>query len=371
MAGSSPDRCPVAATIPAPTPVRPLDPTNSRVHPAHPSRRALLAGAAGATLAAIGCGQASPPPAPRPSGVPVSPFTPDSTTDDVIAGLDLRGRLMIVTGATSGLGLETVRALAATGADVVATGRTVERAREATAAVAPRAIPVALDLERWDTVVAAAETIRALQRPVDTIVCNAGLMNLPALELAHGLEKHFVVNHLGHYLFVRRLLDRVRDAQQGRVVVVSSAMLALAPAAGINFENLDGSRGYEPAAMYGQSKLANALFAFELARREAGTRVTANTLHPGVANTNLDRAQPAWRRLTSRALAWSRPYVRPIEVAAATQVYLATAPALAQTTGRYFEDCNAVVPPGRHAGDAQLAAALWDRSEALVRDYLV
>lgn len=349
--------------------MRPLDPTTvSRVP--DPSRRALLTGVLGMTLGTLGCRQASVPNVQRPPGVPVSPFTAESTTTDVVAGLDLRGRLMVVTGATSGLGLETVRALAAAGADVVATGRTVDRAREATAAVAPRAIPVALDLERWDTVVAAAETIRALQRPVDTIVCNAGLMNLPTLELAHGVEKHFVVNHLGHYLLVRRLLDRVREAPQGRVVVVSSAMLSLAPPAGIDFDNLDGSRGYDPATMYGQSKLANALFAFELARRETGSRVTANTLHPGVANTNLDRAQPAWRRLASRALAWSRPYVRPIEVAAATQVYLATAPALARTTGRYFEDCNPVEPPGRHVNDTRLAAALWDRSDAIVRDYL-
>lgn len=306
----------------------------------------------------------------RPPGVPLSAFTPDSTTTDVIAGLDLRGRLMIVTGATSGLGLETVRALAAAGADVVATGRSVDRAREATASVAPRAIPVALDLERWNTVVAAAETIRALQRPVDAIVCNAGLMHVPTLERAHGLEKHFVVNHLGHYLLVRRLLDRLREAPQGRVVVVASALMSQAPPAGIDFDNLDGARGYDPVAMYGQSKLANALFAFELARREAGTRVTANALHPGVANTNLDRAQPAWRRLASRALAWSRPYVRPIEVAAATQVYLATAPALEKTSGRFFEACNPVEPPGRHARDARLAAALWDRSETLVRDFL-
>lgn len=306
----------------------------------------------------------------RPPGVPLSAFTPDSTTADVIAGLDLRGRLMIVTGATSGLGLETVRALAAAGAYVVATGRTVDRARDATAAVAPRAVPVALDLERWDTVVAAAEAIRALQRPVDAIVCNAGLMHVPSLELAHGLEQHFVVNHLGHYLLVRRLLDRLREAPQGRVVVVASALMSQAPPAGIDFDNLDGSRGYDPVAMYGQSKLANALFAFELARREAGTRVTANALHPGVANTNLDRALPAWRRMASRALAWSRPYVRPIEVAAATQVYLAAAPALAQTTGHYFEDCNPVVPPGRHARDPRLATMLWERSEALVRDFL-
>lgn len=306
----------------------------------------------------------------RPPDVPLSAFTPDSTTDEVIAGLDLRGRLMIVTGATSGLGLETVRALAAAGADVVATGRSVDRARDATAAIAPRAIPVALDLERWETVVAAAEAIRALQRPIDAIVCNAGLMNVPSLELAHGLEKHFVVNHLGHYLLVRRLLDRLREAPQGRVVVVASALLSQAPPAGIDFDNLDGSRGYDPAAMYGQSKLANALFAFELARREAGTRLTANALHPGVANTNLDRAQPAWRRAASRALAWSRPYVRPIEVAAATQVYLATAPALSKTSGRFFEACNPVEPPGRHVNDSRLASALWERSETLVRDFL-
>jgi retinol dehydrogenase-14 len=112
------------------------------------------------------------------------------------------------------------------------------------------------------------------------------------------------------------------------------------------------------------------LFAFELARREAGTAVTANALHPGVANTNLDRARPAWRRAAARLVSWTRPWVQSIDAAAATQVYLATAPALAGVRGHFFEHCNPVTPPGGHAADAALAAALWERSSALVRDYL-
>lgn len=307
----------------------------------------------------------------RPPGVPVSAFDASTTAELATEGLDLTGTTVLVTGATSGLGRETLRVLALRGAHVIATGRTRERAVAACEAVATgRSTPVALDLADWASVVRAAADIRALGRGLDVIVCNAGLMHPPNPRLVHGVEEQFAVNHLGHFVLCHRLLDLVRAAPQARVVVVTSALLQRAPASGIDFDNLDGRRGYDAETMYGQSKLANLLFAFELARRLGSTPVTVNALHPGVSHTNLDRASSAWRRRAARALAWSRPWVKSIEAAAATQVYLSTAPALARVTGRYFEDCNPVEPPSPHADDRELAARLWDESLTLTRPYL-
>lgn len=302
----------------------------------------------------------------------MSAFGAASTAEDVTAGMDLSGRTALVTGATSGLGLETLRVLALRGSHVIATGRTLERATEACAAASAThsSTPIALDLENWDGIVAATETIRAIGRPIDMLICNAGIMTPPNLRLVHGFEQQFAVNHLGHFILCNRLIDLVTAAPQGRVVVVSSQLLRQAPPGGIDFENLDGSRGYDAARMYGQSKLANALFAFELARRMRATRVTANTLHPGVANTSLDRSNPAWRRATARLLAWNRPWIKSVEAAAATQTYLATAPALATVSGEYFEDCNPVISAGPHMRDVALAEALWTRSEEFTRPYL-
>lgn len=302
--------------------------------------------------------------------VPASPFGPRSTAEEVSAGVDLAGRVALVTGATSGLGLETMRVLALRGATVLATGRTRDKAAEACASVAPAAVPIAMDLADWDSIVAAAEEVRRTAPKLDIVVCNAGIMAVPRLEHVRGIERHFAVNHLGHFLLVHHLLDRVTAAPQGRVVVLSSAMYRAAPPEGIRFDDLSGRRQYDPDQAYGQSKLANALFAFELARRLRNTPATANAVHPGVINTGLDRERPALRRLGSRALAWRRPWMKSVEEGAATQVYVASAPALAGVTGHWFEDCQSVVPPGDHIRNDALAARLWEVSGHLLESHL-
>jgi NAD(P)-dependent dehydrogenase (short-subunit alcohol dehydrogenase family) len=335
-------------------------------------RQFVLAVPAGLLVAAGCSGGQDTADARRPEGVPVSQFGASSTAEDVTAGLNLSGRTALVTGATSGLGLETLRVLALRGAHVIATGRTLDRAAAACteAGATHTSTPLALDLEKWDGIVAAADAVRALGRPVDMLICNAGIMWPADLRLVNGFEQQFAINHLGHFILCHRLLDLVVAAPQGRVVVVSSQLHNQAPRGGIDFDNLDGSRGYDRQRMYGQSKLANALFAFELARRVASTRVTSNALHPGVANTNLDRSNAAWRRLYARLAGWTRPWLKSVEAAAATQVYLATHPALAAVTGRYFEDCNPVVPASPHMADTALAETLWARSEEFTRAYL-
>lgn len=342
------------------------------MRPSHIDRRRFLqaAGAAAALPLISSCDQPGSG-SNRPDGVPLGPFDGDSTALEVTEGLDLSGKTVLVTGATSGLGLETMRVLALRGAHVIGTGRTLEKAKAACDGVSGRTTPVALELERWETVVSASELIRTLGMPIDMLICNAGIMALPKPEQVYGIEKHFVVNHLGHFLLVNRLLEQVKAAPQGRVVVVSSLGYQWAPPAGIEFDNLDGKRGYEPNKMYGQSKLANALFSLELARRlrEQGSTATSNSLHPGVINTNLGRHFDQWKRTLAKLIGWT--FMKSVEAGAATSCYVATAPALAQVSGHYFEDCNPVVPEvGKHMDDLALAARLWQTSTELVGEYL-
>ena len=339
-------------------------------------RRQFLVGAsiAATTPALVSCGRSADSGTQRPAGVPFSAFNKKSTAEQVTAGISLAGKTALVTGATSGLGLETARVLALRGAQVIVTGRTVDKAREAGTSIAAsvpgaKTIPIALELERWDTVAAAADQVKALGMPLDMLICNAGIMALPALEQVYGLEKQFVVNHLGHFVLVNRLLDQVKAAPQGRVLSVSSLGYRWAPASGIEFDNLAGTRDYQPNKMYGQSKLANGLMAVELARRLLGSNATANSLHPGIINTNLGRHFAAWKRAAGSLIGWT--FMKSVPEGAATTCYVATAPALAKVSGYYFEDCNPVVPAtGKHMDDAQLAQALWTKSEELTKQFL-
>ncbi len=308
-----------------------------------------------------------PPAESRPADAPVGPFGPGSTATEVTEGLDLTGRTMLVTGVTSGVGLETMRVLALRGAHVIGTGRTLARARAACRAVQGRTTPLALELTDYPSVLACAEAVRALGVPLDALLCNAGVMALPKLEQVGGIERQFATNHLGHFLLVNRLLPAVQAAPQGRVVVVSSVALGWAAPGGIEWDNLSGSRGYAPERAYGQSKLANALFALELARRLEGSAATANALHPGYVDTKLFRHYP-WSLRGARNLL-RNPGKITVEQGAATSCYVATAPALAGVSGLFFEDCNPVTPDAR-ALDRVAAARLWEVSEALLRPYL-
>lgn len=334
--------------------------------PATINRRAFI-GASGATLVAASSGCSEDEPPARPADVPLSAFNGDSTAEEVTAGLDLSGRTALVTGCNSGLGYETMRVLALRGAHVIGTGRTLEKARDACASVEGKTTPVALELAQFDTVAACAETVKQLGTPIDFLICNAGIMALPELRQDYGLERHFVVNHLGHFILVNRLLDTVKAAPQGRVVTVASSGYQWAPEVGIEFDNLSGERGYEPNRAYGHSKLANGLFTLELARRLAGTTTTSNTVHPGVILTNLGRHFDQWKLVAARLIGWT--FMKSVEAGAATTCYVATHPSLASVSGHYFVDCNPELP-GFHMEDQAMAAKLWEVSEQLTADYL-
>jgi WW domain-containing oxidoreductase len=288
-------------------------------------------------------------------------FGYNSTAEQVTAGLDLKGKTFLVTGCNSGLGLETLRVLSLRGGHVIGTARTLEKARAALASVSAQGTPLACELEDPQSVRNCAVAVRGLGRPLDAILCNAGIMALPKLQQKHGLELQFLTNHVGHFILVTNLLEQLAPA--GRVVVVSSGAHTGAPSAGIEFDNLNGARGYSAWRNYGQSKLANILFAKELARRFKGTGRTANALHPGVIPTNLARHMPG---IVSAVFAAVSPLVlKTIPQGAATECYAVAHPAVASASGLYFADCNPA-RPSRHAEDAALAAQLWARTEEIV-----
>lgn len=306
-------------------------------------------------------------------GVPRSEFGEDSTAEEVTQGLDLTGKLALVTGCTSGIGFETMRVLALRGAYVVGTSRSLERAEVACSRVAGLTSAVQLELSDYDSIVACANVIRSLTSPLDILVCNAGYLGGSGeRELVNGIEKHFAINHLGHFVLVNRLLGRLYMSWQGRIVVVASrAAYMRAPADGIEFANLAATYGYDDMRAYGQSKLANALFALQLGKLLRGTRITANALHPGVINTEIDRNMSHIKQV-GFALLTALGGGKSIEQGAATSCFVATSPLLGSTSGKYFEDCNAVTILGdNHLYDEAMAEELWRVSEELTRDYLV
>jgi len=294
--------------------------------------------------------------------VPRSSFGAGATAEEVTAGIDLSGKTIVVTGCNSGIGLETMRVLALRGAHVIGTARTLQRGQEACASVKGKATPVVLELSDFDSVVACANAIRAMNTPIDALVCNAGLL-LTDLQQARGLELQFVVNHLGHFILVNRLLERVTAAPQGRVVVVGSVAHQFVPQGGIQFDNLSG-KGWERQA-YGHSKLANGLFSLELSKRLQGTRATSNSLHPGVVATNI------MRNMNVRPGGGGGGFggMETPAQGAATSCYLASSPALTRVTGLYFADCNPA-EQSNYQKDPAMAAKLWQVSTELTRPYL-
>ncbi|RAL20120.1 short-chain dehydrogenase/reductase SDR [Lujinxingia litoralis] len=285
-----------------------------------------------------------------------------STAEEVCAGVDLSGKTVLITGCNSGIGKESFRVLAARGAHVIAAARTVEKA-QATAeelGFAGQASAVACELSEPASVFECVTQVKGLGRSIDVLMLNAGIMALPTLTLKCGYELQFFTNHIGHFILATGLLDTL--SEDARVVVLSSAGHQMTPRGGIDFENLDGSKGYDAWKFYGQSKLANLLFARELARKFEGTKRTANAVHPGVINTNLTRHMHPF--LTRVFGLFESITLKSVAQGAATQCYVAVHPDVTQS-GKYFADCD-VAGTSRYGQDMELAARLWDESERIV-----
>jgi WW domain-containing oxidoreductase len=280
----------------------------------------------------------------------------DSTAEQVTEGLDLDGKTFLVTGMNSGLGFEAVRVLALRGAAIIGLARTAEKAAGALAELGINGVPVACELSDLGSVQAAVAQVQGLGVKLDGLIANAGIMALPELRQQDGIELQFFTNHVGHFGLVTGLLDQL--AEDGRVVVLSSGAHFLAKR-GLELDNLSGEDEYSPWRMYGRSKLANILFTRSLSARFEGTSRTANAVHPGVILTNLSR------HIADAETMFSRLTLKTVEQGAATEVYVATHPSLAGTSGEYFADC-AIADTLDAARDDELAAQLWAVSEQLV-----
>jgi NAD(P)-dependent dehydrogenase (short-subunit alcohol dehydrogenase family) len=313
-----------------------------------------------------------------------TPFTAASTAADVVSGLDLAGRRVVVTGGSSGIGFETALALASSGAEVTLAVRDLEAgqrsAREILAATGRAAAVARLDLADGSSI---DSFVAEWSGPLHVLVANAGIMALPELaRTAEGWETQLAVNYLGHAQLVLGLHGALAEADSSRVVLVSSAAHRMAPVDldDLHFEH----RPYEPWTAYAQSKTAIVLFAVAAARRWAGDGITVNAVHPGGIMTNLQR------HLDEAALAfvgakdeqgntlelppgWKTP-----QQGAATQVLVAASPLADGVTGRYFEDCSESAVSSDASGmgggvaayaiDLETAERLWAETTRLLSE---
>jgi NAD(P)-dependent dehydrogenase (short-subunit alcohol dehydrogenase family) len=293
--------------------------------------------------------------------------TPDRTRRrDQTGDGPMAGRTVLVTGGTSGIGRATAVGLARLGADVAITGRDHRRTHEAAAEVETaggrRVDAFVADLSSQREVrQLAADALRRLPR-IDVLVNNVGGYWNTRRITVDGLERTFALNHLAPYLLTNLLLERLQQHSggPGRVVTVASHAHHQGR---VDFDDLQGERSYSGARAYNQSKLANVLFTYELARRMPSTLVTANALHPGVVRTSFGAEDPA--RLQRWLVPMLRPLMRSPARGATTSIHVASAPDLEQVTGRYFANSKPTKSSQR-SHDQLLSARLWQVSADLV-----
>jgi NAD(P)-dependent dehydrogenase (short-subunit alcohol dehydrogenase family) len=277
----------------------------------------------------------------------------------------MAGKTVLVTGGTGGIGRATAAGLAAQGARVAITGRDAARTKAAAAEIAATtgnsAIdPFAADLSSQAEVRRLAQDILDTYPKLDVLVNNVGGIWATRRPTEDGLEHTFAVNHLAGFLLTNLLLDRLKASAPARIVTVASAVHS---GGAIDFEDLQGEQGYTPGRAYGQSKLANVLFTYELARRLAGTGVTATVLHPGVVRTRFAAEDPT--PLFKIGLPLIRPFLKTPEKGAATSIHLASSPMVEGATGQYFVD-RKPANSSKASYDEAIAARLWQVSAELV-----
>jgi NAD(P)-dependent dehydrogenase (short-subunit alcohol dehydrogenase family) len=317
-------------------------------------------------------------------------FDATSTTEDVLSGVNLRGKRILVTGVSAGLGVETARSLAAHGAHVVGAARDLAKAEAATAKVRKDAATgggsfelTALDLADLKSVRACADALLAAGKPFDVIIANAGVMATPYGHTADGFETQFGTNHLGHFVLVNRIAPLI--ASGGRLINLSSS--------GHRYSNVDledpnfERTPYDPFLAYGRSKTANILFAVAFDRRRGGRGVRAAAVHPGGIRTELDRyvdpsrVQTIIGQMNQQLAAEGKPPFqwKTIPQGAATSVWAGVVAPADEVGSRYCENCHvgrivaddvtiSAVSEGvrSYALDADTAEALWRKSEELV-----
>jgi NAD(P)-dependent dehydrogenase (short-subunit alcohol dehydrogenase family) len=272
------------------------------------------------------------------------------------------GKVILITGGTSGIGKAAATALAAMGAEVVVTGRNRERGQAAVEEVRHRSGNERVSLMLADLSVQAevrrlAEDFRERHDRLDVLVNNAGLIQSRRTETPDGLEMTIAVNHLAAFLLTNLLLDLLKDSAPSRVITVSSEARR---GASIDFDDLQSERRYRGFPVYGMTKKANILFTYELAERLEGSGVVANCLHPGAVSTNFARNNRGPIALFFRLF---KPFMRSPEQGADTLVYLASAPETGELNGKYLTDRKEVSPAEPRDEAAQ--KRLWEVSEEL------
>jgi NAD(P)-dependent dehydrogenase (short-subunit alcohol dehydrogenase family) len=314
-------------------------------------------------------------------------FGAKSTTDDVLSGIDLSGKRVLVTGVSAGLGVETARALVAHGAKVVGAARDLAKAEGATAAVRAETANggsldlIELDLASLASVRACADAVLADGRPFDVVIANAGVMAAPFGHTADGFETQFGTNHLGHFTFVNRIASLI--APGGRLVNLASSghRFADVDIEDPNFEHT----AYDPWIAYGRSKTANILFAVEFDRRHKARGVRATAVHPGGIRTELSRhlddgaLEAMIGKINEELAAEGKPpyELKSIPQGAATSVWAGVVAAADEVGGLYCENCHVAKmtenPVSRisegvrpYALDPERAKALWSKSEDMV-----
>ena len=308
-------------------------------------------------------------------------FSAETTTHEVIEGIDLSGKKALVTGASGGLGAETARALCGAGAEVTLAARDVKKAENVAAAIrsAQPSAQVAvtqLDLTSLENIRECADRILSTNDSLHLLINNAGVMACPLERTKRGWELQLATNHIGHFLLTGRLLPALQSGAAGRIVNLSSAGHGLGA---MNFDDPHFERReYDKWAAYGQSKTANVLFTVELDKRLTQDGLRAFAVHPGMIMTELARhmQENDFEDLKSRAGPTSGQLsFKSVEAGAATSVWAATAPELDGRGGLYCEDCG-VAPPkenedtlkgyAAHAVDPEAARQLWALSEEWV-----
>lgn len=295
-------------------------------------------------------------------------FGRKTTAEQVSEGIDLLGNNALVTGANTGIGKETTRVLALRGAHVTMACRDQQKAAEAREDILvsgggkirdDKLELLELDLNSLDATRDSAQQFMSRQRPLHLLVNNAGIMIPMERRTEDGFEAHLGVNHLGHFLFTNLILGSLQAAGRARVVVVSSAAMAMAtltPALeDLNWER----RKFSGFRSYGDSKLMNFMFARELNRRHGESGIVANALHPGIIGTELARDQS----LPFMVLGiFMMPFMKSIGQGAATSVYVATSPDYENRGGTYFSDCREKRPDNKLALDDAVCRDVWQRS---------
>jgi NAD(P)-dependent dehydrogenase (short-subunit alcohol dehydrogenase family) len=278
------------------------------------------------------------------------------------------GKIVLITGANAGIGKETAIDLARRGARVIMACRDMKRGEDALNDVAEKTgssklVLKQLDLASLASVRVLAEDINKTEPELDVLINNAGVMVPSQLQKTQdGFEMQMGVNHLGHFLFTNLLIDLLKSSQPSRIVLVSSSAHSQTTSSSFNFDNINSGKYYRKWDAYGQSKLAIVLFARELAKRLEGTGVTANSLHPGAIQTELQRNLGTIESIAMRIMFLF--FKTPTE-GAQTNIHLAVCEEVEGVSGLYFADCK-VKEPSRGAQDDEAAKKLWEISAQLV-----